>query len=160
MNHLFEKIKYDEKNDCWLWIGAKDDCGYAVGQAKSFSRKSRVHAIAYEFFIGTVPKNKELDHLCRVRNCVNPFHVEPVTHRENVQRGRLGDITAKRQLSKTTCKNGHPYSEDNTYKAPRPYLQNKKGRGYSFMPKTPSRWCIICKYEAHKRWRQRCKNTK
>jgi hypothetical protein len=52
-----------------------------------------------------------LDHLCRVRSCVNPAHLEPVPHRENVLRGVSSSALAARR---NTCANGHPYTADNT----------------------------------------------
>lgn len=66
------------------------------------------HRVAYEEIMGPVPEGLELDHLCRTRSCVNPSHLEPVTHRENMNRG---DVATRR---KTHCPKGHPYDEENT----------------------------------------------
>jgi hypothetical protein len=62
--------------------------------------------------MGAVPEGLELDHLCRVRGCVNPKHLEPVTHRENLMRGESWSAVNAR---KTHCPEGHPYDETNTY---------------------------------------------
>jgi hypothetical protein len=84
---------------CWIWTG-KLDRGYGR------------HKAVYEALLGPVPTGLELDHLCRVRACVNPPHLEPVTHKENVLRG---ETIAAKHLAKTHCKHGHPFDEANTY---------------------------------------------
>jgi hypothetical protein len=62
--------------------------------------------------VGPVPQGLELDHLCRVRGCVNPAHLEPVTMRENARRGAVarGYGTV---LSLDCCTHGHPLTPDN-----------------------------------------------
>jgi hypothetical protein len=70
------------------------------------------HRWAYEYSIGPIPEHLELDHLCRSRNCVNPEHLEAVTHLENMGRG------ISHQKAKTHCPKGHPYSGENLYVAP------------------------------------------
>ena len=61
-----------------------------------------------------MPRGLELDHLCRVRSCVNPEHLEPVTHKVNMQRGpRL-----MREMTKTHCLRGHERTPENTYQQP------------------------------------------
>ncbi len=70
----------DEATQCWLWNKCKRD-GYGL-----FCRQN-AHRWAYEFVFGSFPEGKQADHLCRNRACVNPFHIEPVTQRENMERG-------------------------------------------------------------------------
>lgn len=70
------------------------------------------HRYSYERAEGPVPAGLELDHLCRVRSCVNPEHLEPVTHRENMRRG---SGWSGRHAQKAMCKSGHPFDEANTY---------------------------------------------
>ena len=70
------------------------------------------HQLAYEAFIGSVPTGLEVDHICRVRDCLNPFHLEAVTHRENVLRGQG---RAARQARQTHCLRGHPLAGENLY---------------------------------------------
>ncbi len=94
---------------CWLWIGRKNWRGYGEISIKNQFKKA--HRFAYEFFIGPIPEGLEIDHLCRVRDCVNPEHLEAVTHRENVMRGNSPSANA---ASKTHCPQGHPYDEANT----------------------------------------------
>lgn len=93
---------------CWLWTAGANDKGYAWFRGDNGPVLG--HVFAYEFFIGSVPNGLELDHLCRVRRCVNPTHVEPVTHQINMARGFFGSLTA--------CFVGHPLNETNTYVTP------------------------------------------
>lgn len=93
---------------CWLWVGKRSDRGY--GKIKNRGRMLSAHVAVYEHYCGPVPKGKELDHLCRVHHCVNPNHLEPVTHKVNCQRGKAGKHLGER----THCKNGHPFDTDNT----------------------------------------------
>lgn len=65
--------------DCWLWTGGRTADGYGT---MTFS----AHRMAFELARGPVPKNLELDHICKVRLCVNPAHLEPVTRSENLRR--------------------------------------------------------------------------
>lgn len=95
---------------CHLWTGATMTNGY--GRFGGEGRAVLAHRWAYEHFIGPIPEGLELDHLCRVRNCVNPFHLEPVTGAENRRRG---EGFAGRQSRQTACKHGHPLDEENTY---------------------------------------------
>ena len=74
----------DITEDCWLWT-ASTNFGY--GQFYAHKRNYRPHRYAYELLVGEVPDGLVLDHLCRVRHCVNPAHLEPVTHRTNINRG-------------------------------------------------------------------------
>ena len=86
---------------CWNWTGRQDDDGYGTFGAGG------AHRYSYELLVGPVPTGLELDHLCRVRSCVNPNHLEPVTHAENMRR-YSDSVTACRRA-------GHPYDEKNTY---------------------------------------------
>lgn len=95
--------------NCWVWIGYVDkQTGYAKYKKTGRSRSS--HQVAYEYLIGPVPEGLQLDHLCRVRHCVNPAHLEPVTGKINTLRGT--SFSAK-NAAKTHCKNGHPLSGNN-----------------------------------------------
>ena len=70
---------------CWQWTAALDREGY--GRFHWLGQNGLAHRIAYEMLIGPMPAGLEPDHLCRNRACVNPLHIEPVTHRENTLRG-------------------------------------------------------------------------
>lgn len=100
--------KVVKTDGCWLWTGYRDRAGYGhtrhPGQTRG--RMAFVHRIAYEFTNGPIPEGLEIDHLCRVRNCVNPAHLEAVTHRENMLRSTALQVE---------CLRGHRFDEANTY---------------------------------------------
>lgn len=108
-DRLARKIDVDASG-CWLWRGAKDPCGY--GQVWWETRPHKAHRVTYMLANGPIPSGLELDHLCKVRHCVNPAHLEPVTHRENLLRG---DTFQSRNAAKTHCKRGHEFSPENIY---------------------------------------------
>lgn len=117
LERLEARIDRESGAPCWLWTGPLNDQGYGRYFPNAESpRPIRAHRAAYEFFVGPIPEGLELDHLCRVRHCVNPEHVEPVTHAENVRRGAAGN----NKRAKTHCPQGHPYSGDNLYLYPGP----------------------------------------
>jgi len=100
--------KVDRSGDCWLWTAYVGARGYAY--IVTGGRVAPAHRLAYEWLVGPIPEGLEIDHLCRVRHCVNPAHLEPVTHRENDLRG-VG--IAAQNARKTHCERGHPLSGDN-----------------------------------------------
>lgn len=151
---LFESKIIKTEVGCWLWRGSHNKDGYPRHAG------TRAHRTSYVLKNGRIPEGLEIDHLCGNRGCLNPDHLEAVTHRENVSRGRLGGVTRKRNISKTHCPSGHEYTKENTYVAPRVYQQNKSGRNYAFVPNNPSRHCKLCKKIAHKKWREKRKNAK
>ena len=104
---FFEKVELG--SSCWLWRGQRTHGGYAYCWMDG--KKRYGHRLVYEWMVGPVPDGLELDHLCRVRHCVNPAHLEAVTRRENMVRG-LTFIAA--QVQRTHCPQGHPYSPENT----------------------------------------------
>lgn len=98
---------------CWLWtryVSPSD--GYGRFSPKAGDCRL-AHRVAYALGVGEVPGGLELDHLCRVRSCVNPAHLEPVTRRVNVQRGLAPKVCGQHQRDKTHCPKGHPLSGDN-----------------------------------------------
>lgn len=98
--------KVTKTDSCWLWTGAKGPNGY--GYFGSGNGQSKLaHRFSWESIRAPIPEGAELDHLCRVRACVNPSHLEPVTHTENVRRGLAGSMV-------THCKRGHEHNEENT----------------------------------------------
>ncbi len=95
-----------EDGDCWIWTGGKDPAGYGVFAGGPGGRSRRAHRWVYEYFIAEIPDGLVLDHLCRTPSCVNPWHLEPVTSRENTRRGLSGVL-------KTHCPQGHPFAGAN-----------------------------------------------
>jgi HNH endonuclease len=97
------------ESGCWIFHGTLDWQGYARITFQG-SRK-RVHRLFYEHFRGPIYSPLEPDHLCRVHCCVNPWHLELVTSRENTLRG---NSVAARNANKTHCIHGHEYTPENT----------------------------------------------
>ena len=98
----------DGEQGCWL-IPTRHPSGYTY--ARVSGRTVALHRLFYVNLVGPVPSRLTLDHLCRVKHCVNPAHLAPVTQAENNRRGRL-------HLAPVThCKNGHPFNEANTYRS-------------------------------------------
>lgn len=113
---------------CWGWRGRHNPDGYAlVGKAGYV-----VHRLTYAAVRGPIPEGCELDHLCRIRGCVNPAHLEPVSGVENVLRGRGHPALNKR---KTHCKRGHPFDKTNTH-----------------VDSQGARQCIICTRKRRREW--------
>lgn len=100
-----------DESGCWAWNGFKMPNGY--GQACRNGRRYYAHRFSYELFIGPIPRDLVIDHLCNTRECVNPTHLAAVTQAQNVLRSAtsLWAINAR----KTHCPKGHEYSAANTY---------------------------------------------
>ena len=116
---------------CWLWMRGADSRGYGVINRRGL--ETYAHRVAYTFLVGPIPQGLELDHLCRTPICVNPSHLEPVTHLENMRRGSIA--------TRTHCKRGHPLFGDNLALYP---------------GKTPSkRCCRTCQAMHRRAWELR-----
>jgi hypothetical protein len=102
--------KVNKTDTCWLWTGCRGSAGY--GQLYVAGHVLYAHRIAWDMVNDPLPRGLQLDHLCRVRACVNPAHLEPVTRRENILRGISPSAVHAR---KTHCPAGHAYDEQNTY---------------------------------------------
>lgn len=111
--------------DCWLWSGHLDKDGYGRIRVDSNTLRT-AHRFSYTHFRGDIPDGAELDHLCRQRSCVNPAHLEPVTHKENMRRSGP-------YVTKTHCKAGHDRAPEN--------ISTSGGR----------RWCRICHNNGQRR---------
>lgn len=104
-----------DPNGCWVWTAGLKD-GY--GQYRHNGQSRNAHRVTYEFLVGPIPEGLVLDHLCRVRRCVNPDHLEPVTNQENNIRGDNPQVAGARQRDKKECPDSHPYNKANTYILP------------------------------------------
>ena len=100
---------------CLLWTAYKQANGYGVFAVNRELHKA--HRVAWVLANQqSIPENAVIDHLCRVRSCVNPQHLEAVTQRENLLRG---NTTTARNASVVACPQGHPYTPENTLNYPR-----------------------------------------
>ena len=114
---FWSKVDNRGPSECWPWMAAVGAHGYGTFHP---SKKDQVlaHRFAYELANGAIPEGLHIDHLCRVRYCVNPGHLEAVTPLENSSRGltyRLLNGMDDR------CRNGHLYTPENTYVEPNGY---------------------------------------
>lgn len=115
LDALWQRIqdRLDKTGDCWLWTGAHNGYGYA--RVKWRGEFYRIHRVSYEATVGAIPDGKVIDHLCRVRHCANPAHLEPVSGRTNTIRGISPTAVNAR---KTHCSRGHEFTPENTYVNP------------------------------------------
>lgn len=140
LERFFEFTKDIGKDECWAWSGAHNSDGY--GSFTLNGSTIGAHRAAYILLIGPIMQDLELDHLCRNHGCVNPWHLEAVTHSVNIQRG-ISHITMKAKWKKIradrkTCIHGHAWIPENIY-------EDKIGRCY----------CRICHAISERKRRHR-----
>ena len=123
--------KVDASGDCWLWMGARHTLGYGQWagtkrwRQRYLNATTLAHRLVWMTLVGPIEDGLTLDHLCRNPPCVNPDHLEPVTHRENIRRGE-----AVGRPRTTHCKYGHERRPENTHIKP-----------------SGERVCILCRRE-------------
>ena len=132
LKKFFSRIEV--KGVCWEWKAAKS---HGYGSSWLNGKQIRAHRISYELFKGEIPKGYEIDHLCRNKTCVNPDHLEAVTHRENLNRSPCTIYTINSK--KTHCPKGHELTGNNLLKLNPPNRRN----------------CRICYNRYKKSWRRR-----
>lgn len=127
---FWSKCRVDEATGCWLWTGCRRSGKFDYGKCKHNGRQCTAHRVSYTVLVGDIPDGLVLDHLCMTPPCVNPAHLDPVTHRVNILRGRSVSATATRL---NMCTRGHVYT-DGSY------------RSYTYDGQT-YRKCIQCRDE-------------
>ena len=117
--HIFNKTMFEPNTGCWIWTGAKGKSGYGnIGiNKKTYS----IHRIVYEIEKGQIPIGYQIDHLCNNKICINPYHLEAKTPKENIIRALK--ISKNHHMNKTHCKRGHEFTKENIY-----FNQNVNGR--------------------------------
>lgn len=102
--------KVEITDNCWIWKGGKVPDGY--GCFWNSEKNVGAHRFSYQIFYGEIPKDLVINHKCRNRCCVNPYHLELTTNKQNILLG-IG-ITAVNK-NKEYCKRGHKLDEENIY---------------------------------------------
>jgi hypothetical protein len=115
-DRFWDKVQPCPMSGCWLWAGYAISAGYGqlwFGQRTKTGKASPsyAHRVAFEAVVGRIPPDLELDHLCKVRSCVNPLHLEAVSFDTNWRRSSAPSAL---NATKTQCKRGHEFSADNT----------------------------------------------
>lgn len=126
--------KIDFTGPCWLWTASKTGSGYGKMWWPSEQRLVPAHRIVYGLLVGPIPIGSELDHLCRTPSCVRPEHLEPVSHRVNMLRGRTAPAA---HAAKTACPRGHTYD--------------------AVIPSSGKRYCRACNQAQQREQRKRRK---
>ena len=101
MAHI-TKVNGPLETECWICDYYTDKGGYCT--IKLEYKTVRVHRFMYEYMVDIIPEGLQIDHLCKIRNCVNPKHLEPVTAIENMHRGNGPQMQAFRD---NICIYGH-----------------------------------------------------
>lgn len=110
LTHKLLRRTSQGENGCLDWTGYVTDSGYGSFRLKWSRKWIAAHRLMYQMFVGPIPDGLVIDHLCRNRKCVNPAHLEAVTHQTNILRGEGCSVL---HAFKTHCIKGHPLAGDN-----------------------------------------------
>ena len=108
LQRFLDKCMPEPMTGCWIWFGAHQPTGY--GQLWNGERPEQAHRIAYRLYRGKIPVGTEIDHGCKNPWCVNPMHLEAVTHAVNIHRS---ETVMGQNARKTHCKRGHELDGEN-----------------------------------------------
>jgi HNH endonuclease len=108
---FFSKVNKTDK--CWEWTAYRDRLGYGIFRIGK--KHVKAHRAALIISGKEIQVGLDVDHLCRNRGCVNPDHLEVVSHAENVRRGNVGVWQTEMAKTRKTCRNGHPVTLETTY---------------------------------------------
>lgn len=133
---LAQLATLDPGSGCWLWLGRVDQTGRGGGYGR-LGRAGRAHVVVYTLLVGPIGRGLELDHRCHVRRCVNPAHLEPVTHAENMRRNR-----------RPTCRRGHPLVGANVEPSGRRLASGERSRA-----------CRLCRRDRRRQRRAEGRNA-
>jgi len=143
--NLFRNVEGAPPDGCWNWLGARNAYGYGTFAVayeglggKKIQTRTPAHRAVYMVLRGAIPAGLTLDHLCRVRHCVNPGHLDPCTAFENTARSPFTITSINR--AKNLCLRGHPFDL---------FLTRSSGR--------PERACRTCKLQRLREFRARRK---
>jgi len=102
-----------DDNSCWLWMGSLTNAGYgALTWTRDAVKERGAHRASFIAFCGPIPTGLHIDHICRVRECVNPDHLRAVTPRANILCSPIAPAAINAR--KSECPRGHAYDEANT----------------------------------------------
>jgi len=112
LDPIVARIGDQDFSECILWAGSVNEDGYGVLTLKlgDAVRSITAQRIIYTLFWGEIPDGLVVDHECRNRLCINPYHLRAITNRQNIL---IGMCVAAQNLRKTHCVAGHPLSGDN-----------------------------------------------
>lgn len=133
LNRFMSKVFIEPNTGCWLWSGNWNHAGY--GNFKIKNETKRAHRISYEHFKGPIINELSVAHKCNTRACVNPNHLELLTHKQNC---------IDRNAHKKHCPKGHLFTKENK-------KSQNKGKSYC---------CRICANEANRLYRLQRKNNR